>query len=309
MSSCYLNNIKNIENDDILRFISGGSSNTVKIGGIKGNPSSPIVLPFEGADLLIEQYQNIYESESQKINFDNPLPKCKISTLNNPKIIDYIKKKSIREIQQLITTISCPPNLSAIKCAKKKEEAINKLIYDKMVNILDNCNGDVRIIKYIIINFKKFFTNFSILLISQPDDQQNLLAFYIRSIEIFMEYYENIIKNIIGIQNMNEINPGEIEVNMDYFLNYGYLNQEGVPKLEDILGIMVLIQQTIENFFEYIISHLLSYGEDLILSNFGLEGYNESIYYYKDIYIITFDKLINSLKRKAILYNVHTLQN
>jgi len=302
-----MTNFKTITNDEVFKLISGGSINNYKIGGIKGNPSSPIVSPFDGADLLIEQYQNIFERESVKINFDDPLPKCKISTLDNPKIINDIKKKSMKEIQQLVTTIRCPPNLSALQCAKIKEKAINKLIYDKMVDILDNCNGYVRIIKYIIINFKKFFTKFSRLLISQPDNQQNLLPFYIRSVEILMEYYENIIKNLITIETINEINPGEIEVNMDFLLNYGYFNQEGVPKLEDILGLMVLIQQTIENFFEYIISHLVSYSDDLILSNFGLEGYNESIYYYKDIYIITFDKLIYSLKKKARLYDVYSL--
>jgi len=302
-----MTNFKTITNDEVFKLISGGSINNYKIGGIKGNPSSPIVSPFDGADLLIEQYQNIFERESVKINFDDPLPKCKISTLDNPKIINDIKKKSMKEIQQLVTTIRCPPNLSALQCAKIKEKAINKLIYDKMVDILDNCNGYVRIIKYIIINFKKFFTKFSRLLISQPDNQQNLLPFYIRSVEILMEYYENIIKNLIRIETINEIYPGEIEVNMDFLLNYGYFNQEGVPKLEDILGLMVLIQQTIENFFEYIISHLVSYSDDLILSNFGLEGYNESIYYYKDIYIITFDKLIYSLKKKARLYDVYSL--
>jgi len=302
-----MTNFKTITNDEVFKLISGGSINNYKIGGIKGNPSSPIVSPFDGADLLIEQYQNIFERESVKINFDDPLPKCKISTLDNPKIINDIKKKSMKEIQQLVTTIRCPPNLSALQCAKIKEKAINKLIYDKMVDILDNCNGIVRIIKYIIINFKKFFTKFSRLLISQPDNQQNLLPFYIRSVEILMEYYENIIKNLIRIETINEIYPGEIEVNMDFLLNYGYFNQEGVPKLEDILGLMVLIQQTIENFFEYIISHLVSYSDDLILSNFGLEGYNESIYYYKDIYIITFDKLIYSLKKKARLYDVYSL--
>jgi len=177
-----ISNFKTITNDEVFKLISGGSIINYKIGGIKSNPSSPIVSPFDGADLILEQYQDIFERKSVKINFDDPLPKCKISTLDNPKIINDIKEKSMREIQQLVTTIRCPPKLSALQCAKIKEKAINKLIYDKMVDILDNCNGDVRIIKYIIINFKKFFTKFSILLISQPDNQQNLLPFYIRSV-------------------------------------------------------------------------------------------------------------------------------